>query len=363
MKSQRLSFRTRPSRFTALGRIAALLSHCAALDAATPVPTPNAYVVLANDRIEFPEYSDCNTPAYWDYEDGALAIHVFNSAGYPHRSYGPSLRDLGHTEVVAFTSEANGGRWMEAVVRDREGILYGYYHNEPYGPCNGVKTAPRIGAARSTDGGRTWDDLGILIEAPPASFDCETPNPYFVGGVGDFSVILDPEEKELYFFLSTYARDQEQQGVAVARMLWADRDSPAGKIATWYHATWVPAEQDEAFGFTPIYTPAASWHDPDGRADAFWGPSVHWNSHLKQYVMLLNRAEDGAFSQEGIYVAFSDSLEDPDRWSRPTKLLDGGNWYPQVMGLEPGAGTDRLAGGIARLFIGGRSDYILVFED
>lgn len=83
------------------------------------------------------------------------------------------------------------------------------------------------------------------------------------------------------------------------------------------------------------------------------GPSVHWNTAVQQYVMLLNRTQDDTFAQEGIYVSFAPSLDDPTRWSIPQRLLAGGRWYPQVIGLEIGEGTDKLAGGVARFFIGG----------
>jgi hypothetical protein len=45
------------------------------------------------------------------------------------------------------------------------------------------------------------------------------------------------------------------------------------------------------------------------------------------------------------------------------KLLDGGRWYPQVMGLEPGTGTDRLAGERARFFMSGTSEHEIVFQE
>jgi hypothetical protein len=39
--------------------------------------------------------------------------------------------------------------------------------------------------------------------------------------------------------------------------------------------------------------------------------------------------------------------------------MSGGTWYPQVIGLEEGSGSDKLAGATARFFLGGRSDWIL----
>ena len=71
-------------------------------------------------------------------------------------------------------------------------------------------------------------------------------------------------------------------------------------------------------------------------ADAFWGPSVHWNTYLERYVMFLNRAENERFDNEGLYVSYATRLDDPRAWSTPRKVMDGGEWYPQVVGLEPG---------------------------
>jgi hypothetical protein len=104
------------------------------------------------------------------------------------------------------------------------------------------------------------------------------------------------------------------------------------------------------------------WHDSDTSTDAFWGPSVHWNSYLQQYVMLLNRARDEAFKQEGIYIAFAPSLANPSEWSAPAKILEGGAWYPQILGTETAYGTDKAAGKQPRLFVSGVSDYSIEFE-
>jgi hypothetical protein len=282
-------------------------------------------------------------------------------------SLGANLEQLQNAGPVTFNNTVDGGRWMEAVVADHRGVVYGYYHNEPTTTCPvGTKTTPRIGAARSYDGGRSWTDLGLILEAPAKSEQCETANRYFAGGVGDFSVILDQDGKYIYIFFSAYQRQLENQGVALARMRWGDRDRPVGRVAQWDDGVWRYAEQAEdgalMYAATrPIFPAARSWH-ARGAVDAFWGPSVHWNTFLERYVMLLNRARDGEFAQEGIYLSVAESLDDPTAWSTPQRILSGGKWYPQVMGLEPGVGTDRLAGERARLFIGGVSDHYIVFQ-
>lgn len=221
-----------------------------------------------------------------------------------------------------------------------------------------------------------WKDLGIILEAPPGFHDCGTTNRYFVGGVGDFSVMLDPDSRDLYIFFSAYLRPARLQGVAVARLLWADRDEPVGKVTVWRDGVWLPARagrQPTSGGSssairwyypaaTPVYPAAQSWHDDDWVVDAFWGPSVHWNTYLQQYVMLLNRAKDSEVREEGIYVAFAPRLDDPRAWSAPRKILNGGSWYPQVIGTEPGTGTDKVAGEVARFFMAGKSSHLIRFS-
>jgi len=104
------------------------------------------------------------------------------------------------------------------------------------------------------------------------------------------------------------------------------------------------------------------WHDDDPRDDAFWGASVHWNVALQLYVMLLNRTKDEQFTQEGVYVSFAARLDTPAAWTTPMKIVDGGAWYPQVMGIETGEGSDKQAGARARLFMGGHSTQFIEFN-
>ena len=237
---------------------------------------------------------------------------------------------------------------------------------------------PRIGAALSTDRGASWQDLGIVLQANQSTTACGSANRYVIGGVGDLSVMLDPDKNYLYIFYSQYQRQAESQGVAVARMLWADRDRPSGRVMLWRNGTWEPNAGRREFvatvpgtmrrrlewtypAATPLVSTAQAWHDVDERVDAFWGPSVHWNTALEQYVMLLNRAKDENYAQEGIYVSFAPSLDDPSLWSTPQKLLSGGRWYPQVVGSTLGTGTDKIAGASARFFMSGRSEWMINF--
>jgi hypothetical protein len=334
-------------------------------------PVPSARLVPAS-TISLPGAADSNSPAAWELVDGRLRFFVLTSvAGESQRAEGADVTRLASRGQVTFESEPGGGVWFEAIIPDVDGTWYGFYHNEwPAQICADVqRTIPRIRAARSSDLGATWQDLGAILESPPGTVDCASSNKYFVGGVGDFSVMLDDRSQYLYVFFSQYANRESAQGVSVARMAWADRDQPSGKITLWLRdETWLPArpirtQMGARYIYpagAPIYPVAEAWHRPS--VDAFWGPSVHWNTYLRQYVMLLNRAKDPAWTQEGIYVAFSPRLDDPKRWSIPQRLMSGGRWYPQVIGTEAGIGSDRVAGERARFFVQGRSDHLIQFS-
>jgi hypothetical protein len=354
---------------SAVAAAAALLHLSVAVDAQNGAGTPRVELRSA-PPLELPGEVDSNSPAVWDLVGGRRLLFVMTSmSGQPRRAWGRDLASLGSARQVALQSPA-GGIWMEAILQNADGTWYGYYHNEvPATMCRStVKVLPRIGAARSYDRGATWELLGVILEAPPRTYDCTTENRYFVGGVGDFSVQLDADSQDVYFFYSLYLRSPAAQGVGIARLAWADRDAPSGKIMIWRNDAWIPAT---AFGprdeqrwlypsASPIFPAAESWHDDNGTVDAFWGPSVHWNTYLSQYVMLLNRARDVSYRTEGIYISYSSSL-DPPKWSAPVKILNGGAWYPQVIGLDAGSGTDKVAGEWARFYMMGTSHHLLHF--
>ena len=332
--------------------------------------TPTARLVSA-PRFDLPAEIDSSNPAVWAHVDGIARLFVISSwGGVPVRTSGTSLDSLRAEGPVGFASHPGHGVWMEAIVPDDAGVWYGYYHHErPADLCGRPdRQLPRIGSMRSTDNGQTWQDLGIVLDAPPSSEACDSSNRFVLGGVGDVTAALDAESKDLFLYFSQYARDGDTQGVAVARIAWADRDAPTGKATIWNDGAWLPAIENASSDIgwifpsgTPLVTSERPFHDRSTINDVFWGPSIHWNTYLEQYVMLLNRAKDDQFGQEGIYVSFSPTLQ-PTGWSAPSKIRSGGSWYPQVIGEETGRGTDRTAGRRARFFMTGRSDRMIEFE-
>lgn len=315
-----------------------------------PVPTSN-------------EGFDCNNALFWD----GGTLFAFSSHEHPYRSSGPDLEHLSRPSTrVSFDNEEgwkNGGRWIEAVYKVPGGRLYMWYHHEPKGLFGGWQsglTAPRIGQMVSDDNGLHWRDQGTLIEPPSDSLiTANTCNRFFGGGLGDFSVVAEHSGEYLYFFLSSYHKDQARQGVVAARMKVADLDSPAGKVCFWHDGSWEqPGLGGEA---TPIFRAEADWHARD--ASAYWGPSVHWNTSLKKYVLLMNKTKNGNWEQDGVHLAIAPKLDDPSSWTSPVKVLETADWYPQVIGTSRGAReTDRLADRSARLFVKGKSNWTIEFQ-
>ena len=172
---------------------------------------PRAWLVPA-PRIEFPADPDCNSPCFW--HEGQL--HLFTSNQRPSRSLGPDLEQLGAPVPSVFDDGAQKLRWIEAVHLREDGVLFGLYHREEYlGECPDREyfTVPDIGVARSRDLGRTWTDLGIVLQDHGVSRSCDTANKFFAGGVGDPSWAIDRVGGHAYIFYSSYTDPLSNQGV------------------------------------------------------------------------------------------------------------------------------------------------------
>jgi hypothetical protein len=315
--------------------------------------------VRSAPTLALPSAVDSNSPAFW--RDGQLV--VLTSAGVALLTSG---RDQYYyeddTEAVEFETSKHQPFWIEAAHMDEDGTLYAWYHHEPRGVCPDGLTAPVIGAMYSTDGGETFYDLGIVLESgDPAN--CRAQNGFFAGGHGDFSVILDRESRYFYFLFTNYAGDPKGQGVAIARMPYESRMDPVGTVVKYFEGEW--SEPGLGGRVTAIFPSKVTWDRAD--ADSFWGPSIHWNTHLQKYVVLMNRACcKPRWPQEGIYITFNDDLANPAGWADPLRILAGTDigygpgYYPQVLGTQHGE-TDSLASAVARMYIHGISNWELVF--
>ncbi len=240
------------------------------------------------------------------------------------------------------------GKWIEAVWPEPGGALHGWFHAET--PVGGPERlfVPHMGRAVSWDDGSTWRHRGDLLRLEPERIDRTWRNGFFAGGYGDLCALPDREGRWLYVFFSSYHPDETAQGVTVLRLPLADLAAPA---VPWTARGWAT---DGSRPPRPIWPMRRGWRhaDPDG----FWGPAVHYNHALGAFVMLLNRTAGGAgdLVQEGIYASFNRDLADPGAWSVPLRIVRGGAWYPQAVGLEEGCG-DTAVGTVGRFFMAGFS--------
>ena len=306
---------------------------------------------------------DGNSPAFRD-EHGIL--HVYTSTGaQPERMSGPSVTELSLDTAPVVEPADHYPIWIESVWRDEDGTVYGWYHHEPDAKSicgdRGL-TAPKIGAVVSHDGGQTFRDLGLVLTSGDQP-NCSAENGFFAGGHGDFSVILDRERTFFYFLFTNYAGSAHQQGVAIARMPFADRAEPVGKVHKYFLGEW--SEPGVGGMMTPIFAANRSWDHED--TDSYWGPAIHWNTSAQSYVMVMNHACCSEnWPQEGIYITFNADLAHPEDFTTPMKLIDDAEigfspgYYPQIFGAGEGE-TDSLAGREARLFIKGVSNWALTF--
>ena len=309
--------------------------------------------------IAFPAETDSNSPALWIQNQ----LVLFNSTGIePIRSWGATQSALTQSEPVVLGPSIHHPYWIESTWQDFDGTILAWYHHEPPGVCGKSNlTAPQIGALMSTDGGQSFSDLGIILESG-YPVDCSSQNGYFAGGNGDFSVLLGRNRRYFYFLFSNYGGPAEAQGVALARLPFDRRYTPFGAVEKFNSGNWL--EPGIGGQVTPIFPVTVPWNQSN--TDAFWGPSLHFNTYLNKFVMLLNRSCCGpGWPQEGVYVSYNSNLSDPAGWTPPVKILDGATdgvwWYPQVIGHAP-MGTDKIAGKNARLYVYGVSNWELTFD-
>lgn len=327
------------------------------VQAVAVTPPANAQIsfeVLPAEPVLLPFVVDSNSPAFW--RDGQL--YLFSSGGEPVINTLNAQFQHTRSESVALTRQDHFPMWIESIWEDSNGTLYGWYHHERIGVCpNSSLTVPEIGSLVSYDGGKTFIDLGIVLSSGEPT-NCFAQNGFFASGHGDFSVILDRERKYFYFLFGVYGGDVSKQGIAIARMPFANLLNPVGAVLKYHQGAW--SEPGIAGSLTPIFPAAVSWGEAN--TDAFWGPSIHWNTYLQRYVVLMNRSccRPG-WPQEGIYMVMNADLADPSGWTEPQKILGYDEWYPFVMGLGAGE-TSSEAGQRVRLFTRHHSEWELVFH-
>lgn len=354
--------------------------------------------LTTTERFTFRAFVDCNMAAAWvgdsfrifpgkDGEDpvwgdgselkmaeGATVTEAFSRE--PHEFVAPTLPP----NAAPGTPGLHGAVWFETVYQSPEDAsgqtLYALYHNEnypetlPYDSATGeglrdvdwppglkgdtsVQAVPRIGIMRSTDGGGSWEDRGILIEDRDDRM-IRLPvnrNYCFPGGVGDPSAVASGDH--LYVFYGEYAhptawdaetweRQTEAAGqcVSVARIPLDRLDDPTGAARRW-GGTAFDAPWDQAGA--PIRSLQISEAEGGGAVSQgdelyYWGPSVSWNEYLECWVMLLGRVEGSYWVGDSLFLSLNlyrdlDEGANAQAWSTPVRIVNRHGhtlWYPSL---------------------------------
>ena len=319
----------------------------------------------------------------------------------------------------------HGAVWFETLYQepsDRSGrTLYALYHNEnypatlPYNSATGqgyldqnwpeglrgpasAAAVPRIGIMKSVDGGKYWQDKGILLEDLQARMVLKPHNTSltFAGGVGDPSCVASGEYLYVFFgeysYPSSYSEktydpavEWSGQCISAARIALNDLDAPTGKAKRW-----------DGTGFNAPYNgmgkPVASLqipkHEGGGAVNVangkfYWGPSVSWNTYLNSWVMLMGKVDSTLWRGSQLYISFNPNpdlsqRDNSQQWSKPQLLVNRPGhvlWYPSLQPLNTAEDiqnryTSTRLGKRARLFFkdmkGDKhvyvSDYVVEFE-
>lgn len=273
----------------------------------------------------------------------------------------------------------HGAVWFETVYQDKKDVsgktLYALYHNENYPntfPFNnktgkgyidanwpqgltGAKTPAavcRIGIMKSTNGGYSWENKGIVLEDNQERMILKPHNNSvtFAGGVGDPSAIASGDYLYIFYgeygYPGTYVRkaysaqkEQAGQCISMARIKLADLDNPTGK-AKRYDGNGFQANYDgvgSPIQNIQIAKENGGGPSSDSSSKYYWGPSVSWNYHLEAWVMLMAKSEGPSWKGTSIYMSFNKNkvLDDNNSqdWSSPTLILNKlGHvlWYPSL---------------------------------
>jgi hypothetical protein len=394
------------NRLVAFGGIAIVLTItlcCATREAnnTEPVRTPK-FKLIETEKFLFNSFVDCNMAEVWvgdtfrifpgkygedpvwgysnelEYADGKNPDEVFLRK--PDEFVDPKMPP----NVPPGQPGLHGAVWFETVyqdVRDNSGrTLYALYHNENYpetlpydsmtgegyinrnwpqglrGPQSAAAVC-RIGIMKSTDGGKSWENKGILLEdlQPRMVLKPHNTSLTFAGGVGDPSAVANGDH--LYVFYgeygypgeyteSTYDPSLEASGqcISVARIALADLDSPTGKARRWDGSGFNAPHNGVGIPVRSLQIPEA---DGGGAASVankkfHWGPSVSWNTYLNCWVMLMGKVEGSSWKGSDLYISFNtnkdlDTGDKSQQWSRPQLLVSRPEhtlWYPSLQPMN-----------------------------
>jgi hypothetical protein len=372
------------------------------------------------ERRTFRSFVDCNMASAWIGD----RFRIFPGKYGEDPVWGPAAElkigegatvaeafDLPHEDFVAPALPANaspgepglqGAVWFETVyqdARDPSGrTLFALYHNEnypetlPFDPVSGegmrdadwppglkgegsIQAAPRIGIMRSTDGGDSWDDRGILLEDRDERM-IRLPvnrNYCFPGGVGDPSAVASGDH--LYVFYGEYAyptawtaegwdREVEAsaQCISVARVPLDALDDPRGAARRWDGSAFAAPWDGAGEPIANLRIPASEGGGAVSQGDElyYWGPSVSWNEHLGVWIMLMGRVDGAFWVGDSLFLSVNPNADlgvgdAAQQWSTPVRIVHRPGhtlWYPS---LQPTDTPEDLTAKRTCLRLGGRA--------
>jgi hypothetical protein len=373
----------------------------------TPPPGPTFTLTPAQKTIIFQGTVDCNMAEAWIKD--TFRIFSGKQGEDPVWGYADQLRfasgsnsdsvfatqwknyekpvippNVGYTETGL-----HGAVWFETVYKDKndptEKTLYALYHNEnyptnfPFRPETGEGYLPdnwpegllgdttlaavcRIGIMKSTDGGRTWADKGIILEDKQPRMVLRPHNTAvdFAGGVGDPSAVSSGDY--LYVFYGEYGypgvfdtesydpiKEWSGQCISVARIALNELDNPAGKAKRWDGKEFTIPFDGIGKPVSALQIPLDNGGGPASSASSkyHWGPSVSWNNYLQSWVMLMARAESPKWGGSSVFISFNNHRDlgeamNSQDWTKPAFLLNKPGdvvWYPS---LQPTASEEDI---------------------
>jgi hypothetical protein len=218
----------------------------------------------------------------------------------------------------------NGGAWLMSVFRQDGDNLIGFYHGEDHhwpGYSNPGNIAWKsIAYCSSTDNGITWTKGGQMITSPTAKPASPT-----WGGSGDACVVYDAKNARWVAFYQEHW------------IYTAISTNPIPLPGTWrkYHNG---SYSQPGLGGLQTRVPGLTGH-------AGANPSVHFNTHLKKWVMVWH-TWNSLPNTPTVWLSTSDDLL---HWQPPVKIVSvteaGKAWYPTIIGQ-----TDVLASEYANLY-------------
>lgn len=264
--------------------------------------------------------------------DGKSYQFFAASAGFPVMTKG-SLDDPIRDEIHELKIEGAPARYQyfaggPIYKSDRSALLLMFYHAETFiSPPDYVPFYSELGLARSTDGGMTWKDLGLVI-TPHASVTSE----YFQISHGSLDVgwgayAIVGEYFYLYFQDLLHVEGKFRHvNLAVARakiedvLDAAEKGSEATRWEKFYQGSW--AEPGIGGRSSPL---------TEKDQDSFILMSdVAYSSYLKKYIGL---AIGAPWPNTDLYwIESTDGIH----WENYRKLVDdeGHNYYATLIGLE-----------------------------